>query len=388
MRVLLHTAILLIFLTAGGSALAQLDIRLNQQGQQKNNAREQQRIAIQYYQNRDFDKAYEMFSVLYENEASHLNYTYYLYSLIELRNFKEAEKLAKKQSKKNPNKLRYYVDLGFVYIRASEPEKATGKFDEAIKRLPANIREIKEIANAFYIRSQTDYAIQTYVKGKELMKGEYTFEMELATMYERNGNYPEMCDTYLDHLASNPEAREEVQNRLQSALARDIEHNLPGILRESMLVRYQESPEEVYLNELLLWLSIQQKDFAFAFIQARSLDRRFGEDGFRVLDVAELAMANRDFDAAIDAYTYIMDKGKNASLYLNALIGFLETRYQQIADNIRIENREMQELETAYIEAIEEFGVHQQTIELLRDLAHIQAFYLDKEYDHIIIFAG
>jgi hypothetical protein len=385
MRVLLHTAILLIFLTAGGSALAQLDIRLNQQGQQKNNAREQQRIAIQYYQNRDFDKAYEMFSVLYEKEASHLNYTYYLYSLIELRNYKEAEKLAKKQSKKNPNKLRYYVDLGFVYIRASEPEKATGKFDEAIKRLPANIREIKEIANAFYIRSQTDYAIQTYVKGKELMKGEYTFEMELATMYERNGNYPEMCDTYLDHLASNPEAREEVQNRLQSALARDIEHNLPGILRESMLVRYQESPEEVYLNELLLWLSIQQKDFAFAFIQARSLDRRFGEDGFRVLEVAELAMANRDFDAAIEAYTYIMDKGKDAILYLNALIGFLETRYQQIADNIRIEDREMQELETAYIEAIEEFGVHQQTIELLRDLAHIQAFYLDKEYEAIDI---
>ena len=385
MRALLHITIFLILLTGGGSAVAQLDIRINHQGQQQNNAREQQRIAIQYYQNRDYEKAYEMFSVLYENDASHINYTYYLYTLIEQRNYKEAEKLAKKQSRNNPNRLRYAVDHGFVLINASEPEKATRKFDEVIKRLPANIHEIKEIASAFYMRNQAEYSIRAYLKGKELMKGEYTFDIELATMYERNGNYQEMCDTYLDHLASFPEAREEVQNRLQSALARDIEHNLPEILRESMLARYQESPEEVYLNELLLWLSIQQKDFAFAFIQARSLDRRFGEDGFRVLEVAELAMANRDFDAAIEAYTYIMDKGKDAILYLNALIGFLETRYQQIADNIRIEDREMQELETAYIEAIEEFGVHQQTIELLRDLAHIQAFYLDKEYEAIDI---
>ncbi|NQT78171.1 MAG: tetratricopeptide repeat protein [Bacteroidetes bacterium] len=385
MRTILHTTIFLIFLMAGGSVLAQLDIRINPQAQQQNNAREQQRIAIQYYQNREYDKANEMFKVLYKNEASHVNYTYYLYTLIELRNFKEAEKLARKQSRKNPDKLRYYVDHGFVYINASEPEKATRKFEEVINRLPANIRDIKEIASAFYLRNQTEYAIRTYIQGKELMKGEYTFEMELATMYERNGNYQEMCDTYLNHLVSYPEAREEVQNRLQSALARDIEHNLPGILRESMLARHQESPEEVYLNELLLWLSIQQKDFAFAFIQARSLDRRFGEDGLRVLEVAELAMANRDFDAAIEAYTYIMNKGKDAVLYLNALIGFLETRYQQIEDNIRIEDREMLGLETAYIEAIEEFGIHQQTIELLRDLAHIQAFYLNKEYEAIDI---
>ena len=65
MRALLHITIFLILLTGGGSAVAQLDIRVNPQGQQQNNASEQQRIAIQYYQNRDYEKAYEMCSVLY-----------------------------------------------------------------------------------------------------------------------------------------------------------------------------------------------------------------------------------------------------------------------------------------------------------------------------------
>lgn len=380
MRSIKHI-LLFLFLFAGNTiAIGQIQrLPPSPANSQQNLNREEQRIAIQYYQNRDYEKAVEMFTTLYEREASHVNYTYYFYSLLELRRYKEAEKLAKKHIRKNDNQLRYRVDLGFVYLRASEPEKAEKQFDEVIRRLPPSVHQIKEIANAFYLRNQADYAIAVYEQGKLLMEGTYTFDIELATMYERNGNFREMVETYLDHLEDVPESREDVQNRLQTAMARDIENILPDILRESLLIRYQEYPEAVYLNELLLWLSIQQKDFSFAFTQARSLDRRFGEDGFRVLNVAELAQANKDYEAAIEAYQYILDKGKNKPLYLNGLIGFLEARYQQVSNNIRIENEEMLVLEAAYIEAIAEFGVHQQTMQLLRDLSHIQAFHLDKE---------
>ncbi|MDT8394103.1 MAG: tetratricopeptide repeat protein [Bacteroidales bacterium] len=349
----------------------------------QDNKREKQRLGIQYYQNRDFEKSLEIFNELYAAEPVHINYTYALYSLVELRNFEEAEKLAKKHIKSHPVQLQYQVDLGFIYIRSSQPEKAQKAFDEVIERLKPNVNEIKQVANAFYLRNQTEYAIKTYEQGKILMKGEYNFDIELATMYERNGNYEQMAETYLDHLEDFPDARESVQNRLQSAMNRDIENILPGILREALLIRYQENPEEVTLNELLLWLSVQQKDFAFAFIQARSLDRRFNEEGHRILDLGELAMSNKDYDAALDCYEYILGKGKAAPLYLNGLIGFLETRYQQISDNIKIEKQELLALEEAYIEAIEEFGIHRQTIQLLRDLAHIQAFHLEKEVEAI-----
>ncbi len=341
MRTFLHIAFILFLLSGSMQVFGQEGQWYDKAIQEKK--RENQRLGIQYYQNKDFEKSFEIFSKLYDKDPSHVNYTYYLYSILEMREFREAEKLAKKHVKNNPGQLRYQVDLGFVYLRASEPEKSKRKFDEVIKKLPPNVNEIKQIANAFYLRNQTEYALQTYRRGKELMNGEYTFDIELATMYERNGNYPEMIETYLDHLTLYPEERENIQNRLQSALARDIEHNLPDILRESLLIRYQETPEEVFLNELLLWLSIQQKDFAFAFIQAKSLDRRFNEDGGRVLEIAELALSNSDLDAALESYQYILDKGKDGPLYLNGLIGFLETRYQQISKNIKIEEEEMLE---------------------------------------------
>ncbi len=379
MRYLKYLLLTLILLAGAPNVYAQIEMRSAQAAKQAEKNRERQRLGIQYYQNREFEKAREIFAVLYEEDPNHINYTYYLYSLTELQQYREAEKLIKKHSRKNPGSLRYEVDLGFIHLSAGEPEKASEVFEDVIRKLPANAHEIRQIANAFYSRNQTGYAISTYQQGKKLMEGTYSFDIELAMMYERNGNYPEMVGTLLDHLADYPEALEDVQNRLQSAMAQDIEQILPGILRESLLVRYQESPEEIYLNELLLWLSVQQRDFSFAFIQARSLDRRFNEEGYRVLEVGELALANGDYEAAIESFAYLMAKGRSSSLYLNGLIGFLESRYRQIADNIKIEPDKLQELESAYLEAIEEFGVHAETIQLLRDLAHIQAFYLDRQ---------
>ncbi len=88
-----------------------------------------------------------------------------------------------------------------------------------VNYIPFNVQQIKEIANAFYLRNQADYAIAVYEQGKVLMEGTYTFNIELATMYERNGNFREMVETYLDHLEEVPEARDDVQNRLQTAMA-------------------------------------------------------------------------------------------------------------------------------------------------------------------------
>jgi len=349
----------------------------------QNQDQDLRRLGIQYYQNGAFAKSLEIFSELYEKDPNHTNYTYSFYCMLELRDYKAAEKLAKKHSRRYPGQQRYKIDLGYVFIRTAETDKARRIFEEVIDDMPANINEIKQIANAFYMRGMVEYAIASYQRGRELMKGEYTFDIELAGMYERNGNYQEMVNTYLDHLEQFPEAREDVQNRLQSAMAKDIEDRLPDILRENLLIRYQEKPDEVYLNELLLWLSIQQKDFGFAFTQARSLDKRFREDGYRVLEVAELSLRNKDFDAALEAYEYILDKGKDAPLYLNGLIGFLETRYQQIANNYAMDEEALFVLESAYLEAIDEFGVHPETMQLLRDLAHIQAFHLGNEADAI-----
>ena len=122
MRFLIHILFAISLLGGFNPAIAQVQLQNAQPSQNQN--REAQRLGIQYYQNRDFVKSLEVFYVLYSQEPSQINYTYYLYSLLELSEYKEAEKLAKKHAKNNPGQMRYQIDIGFIYLSASEPEKA------------------------------------------------------------------------------------------------------------------------------------------------------------------------------------------------------------------------------------------------------------------------
>ena len=57
-----------------------------------------EQLAIQYYTNREFEKAGMVFSNLYEKRPDAYYYTYYLQCLIETQKYEEAEKLVKKAS--------------------------------------------------------------------------------------------------------------------------------------------------------------------------------------------------------------------------------------------------------------------------------------------------
>jgi hypothetical protein len=57
----------------------------------------------------------------------------------------------------------------------------------------------------------------------------------------------------------------------------DTEGDKNEVLRTALLKRTQQNPDEIIYAELLLWYSVQQKDFSLALIQAKALDRRYSK---------------------------------------------------------------------------------------------------------------
>ena len=98
----------------------------------QNNTDEQ--LAIQYYTDKEYAKAVEIFEQLFNKKNNAYYYVYYLQSLIEMGDFKKAEKIVKKLQHDYPNDLKYLVDLGYVYISSNEPAKAKDIFEDAIKK--------------------------------------------------------------------------------------------------------------------------------------------------------------------------------------------------------------------------------------------------------------
>jgi predicted Zn-dependent protease len=377
-KTIFSISLVIFFSLAGPEIHAQVFPQVNTPAAQKQQQQqENQKLAIQYYDNQEYEKALPLFEALHREQPTQFHYTYYFLCLVALEDFSSAEKLVRDKMKDEQGPTRYDVDLGYLYLLMNKPDKATKQNEDILSRLKPTKANVMEIANAFTSRQQYDYAVKTYLRGRELLRNTDPFYLELARAYEVTGNYAGMIEEYLNMLEEDPSRLEMVQGRLQNALNRDFDDKISDLMREALLRRNQKNPDNRYFGEMLLWLSVQQKDFAFALIQARSLDTRFSENGMLVFNIGNLSLANQDYGVARDAYAYILNKGAINPYYAESLTGTLRARFLMITEGFGYAPKDLLNLEQEYKAALAELGSNPRTVYLMRDLAHLQAFYLN-----------
>ncbi|MDD5570727.1 MAG: tetratricopeptide repeat protein [Bacteroidales bacterium] len=335
-----------------------------------------EQLAAQYYQNKEYDKAVELYSKLF-NKNSAFYYQPYLDCFIELMDFDKAEKLIKKQIKQNPESPKYKVDLGFIYKLQKENKKSEKQFESSIDELTANQQQVLELGSAFENKLEFDFAIKTYLKGRKLLKGYCPFFIELANVYGKINNFSSMFGEYLDAIETNPEYLEQIQAVFQSIIANDQDNKKTEILKNLIITKSQKNPENLVLSEMLVWLAIQLRDFESAFIQAKAIDKRFKEDGHRLIEVAKIFSDNENYETAIKSYQYVINKGKDNPYFITAKIFLANVMMLKITTKRNYTTEELKELEKVYTSTIEELGKNPNTIYLLKDYAHLEAFYLN-----------
>lgn len=357
--------ILLIFFSVlfTGSAIAQLS---------KN-----EQLANQYMQNGEYDKAATLLEKIYDQKQDHISYKNYLTCLLALKDYNEAGKLTKKQSKKFPEQLEYQVDRGLVLEAEGKTDKARQQYEKTVKALKPNQQQVLDLARAFISPKKYDWAVSTYLKGRKLISY-YPFNFELAEVYFQTREYSKMIDEYLDALSQNEAYIQNIQNALQAKLSDDQNGNRNDLLRSELLKKIQKSPEKVIFSEMLLWLFVQEKDFDSALIQAKALDKRLKEDGNRLITLANLAISNENYDAAINAYQYIITKGSSSSYYNTARMELISTMNKKLLNSSQYTQNDLIQLEKEYYNTLNEIGKNVNSAPLIKGLAHLQAFYLNK----------
>jgi hypothetical protein len=337
-----------------------------------------EQLANQFFQSKDFVKAAEIYERLYEKKPSTTIYFYYFISLIEMKDYSRAEKLIRSARKAEPDALKYIVDMGYLYFRQGENEKSKKQYEDALKKLSANQQQVFELASAFITRNENEYAIRAYQKGRELLNNSYTFSFELAAIYERMGDFTKMLEEYSILLESNKTYLQTVEDRLQSTLSNDIDGTKNEIFRKYLLEKAQKEPDKSWYSEMLWWYSVQEKDFGMALIQAKSLDRRLKEDGNRVFQLAQLCTSNEDYTSAIDAYKYLISKGSDFPYYYRSRSEILKTRFLKAVSEHDPARKQLIELEKEFEAEINAIGENPNSAFLVKNLAHLDAFYLDK----------
>jgi tetratricopeptide (TPR) repeat protein len=335
-----------------------------------------EKLAVQYYNNQEYDKAVIYYEKIFNKSHSDNHYHRLLNCFVYLEEYKNAEKLIKKQTKRFPSQLDFYVDLGDLYEKINQQTKATAAYEKALKLLSPNHSQIMRLANGFLKHKKAEYTIQTYLKGRKLLKGTYPFNFELAQVYNLQGEVEKMLSEYLGLLAVQESYLQSVQNALQTALNPDENGEKKALLKSLLIRTIQKHPDKKVYSEMLIWLYIQEKNFNGAFIQAKALDKRNKEYGKRIIGLAKLALTNKEYDVAIKCYQYVIDKGDENYFYISSKMELVNVYNEKIISANAYTNDDLLQLEKTYQTTIAELGKTASTVSLLSGLAHLQAFYL------------
>lgn len=379
LRFLLAGMMLLLMVGfAGAQQLQQSDIKAQQEQRMADD-----RLANQLYRDQEWDKAGAIYYRLFKAYRSKHYFGLYVDCLIQAKRFDDAESAVKEQMKINGSGSDFEVDLGYIYLLQGQEKKATRIFERVLKDLPAERNSIYITANAFRSRGLNEYAMQVYDFGSQQSSIQYGFHLEKALLYQTMGDFSSSIDQYLRQVEAQPEQLELIKSRLQYLLLLDIDQSMANLLREKLLKKAQENPDNENYGALLIWFALQQNDFDIAMIQARALDRRFGDREIQILDLAAISANNQQFEVALQGYQYIVDKGKNSPNVISATVGLLQAKYliakkNNVADEAYYRSL-AKEIETSF----EQFGLNTEDFGLALTLAQIQAFELDQTAEAI-----
>lgn len=357
----------------------------SQQLLSQNKEREKQELAFEYFRSKEYDKASSLFYELYQSQRNSFYFTYYIYSLNMLGSFEESEKAIKKELKKTPSDVSLKIMLGNVYKLLNKTEEMKKTYDEVLKSIGPNQSQIFQAANMFISIQEYTFAEAVYQKGQKLLKGSYSFHLELANLYQMQKLYSKMIDEYIALLQENPNMIQTVQNRLQHSVYNQENKTLIQLLQNKLITQIQKSPDAIIFSEFLIWIYLQQNQFSQALIYAISLDKRFKEDGSRIYSIGQTALHNKDYTSAQKAFQYIIEKGPRSSWYFEAKSDYLVTLYYQIIEDKYIHQSKIIELEKELTNYLSSFGLNKNTFSVAKILSQIKAFYLNKTDEAIAL---
>lgn len=333
------------------------------------------RLAQQYYQDGEYEKAAVLFEKLFRaNEQNDYFFNSYIECLIELSSYDKAEQELIKQTRKDPANGSLYVTYGKLLERQDRLEEADKQYQFAIDRLTPDQYSIIRLANMFANQMKYDQAIAAYEKGAALLKDNQLFAYNLGDLYRRKGEIPQMVEQYLNSLDDSPERL----NNLKTIFQRYLMPEDFKELQSQLYTRLQSDENAVQYVELLIWVFIQRKDYKNAFRQARALDRRLDENGGRIFRLAEIAYNEQDYDAAIEAFEYVVrEKGINSSFYIDAKRGALRSHRNKLVAGYDYSLQDLRILESQYDSFLNEFGRSKLTASIVLELAELEALYIN-----------
>lgn len=334
-------------------------------------------LANEYLLKGDKKKAVEVYRDLAKDE---INITFihnnYLNTLLDLNETAEAQAYLKRQLKRDPQNIFYNLDVGIVYVRTGDLTKADKHFKDLIAEYKDNVTMIKMLSDYLSAKSLGEYSIIALNESRKTLENPVLFSFELATLYRFKGQREKMIEEYLNFASQNSGTIQNAKNMMQILLTKPEELDA---LEKVLYDRIQKFPDADVYSDLLIWVTMQQKNFGASFNQARAYDRRYKRFGEKSLEIAKVALDNEDYETASKAYGYVIREYAGGPYYLQAQLGLLRTREARVRNTFPVSVDSVKNLATDYRKFVMKYPDNANSLDAQRNEAMLYATYLDKK---------
>ncbi|MEI7584141.1 tetratricopeptide repeat protein [Runella sp.] len=334
-------------------------------------------LADAYFQKGECDKVVSLYQKVLRKDFNKIYLRRYISCVIKLKEFEDAEKFLKRQQKADANfGYLYTLYWGRMLEQTGQADAAALKYEESIAQVSSkDLNAYKELSDEFREIDNSEAAIKSILKARDAAGNENLFKMELAGLYAQTGKTDQMIEELLS-LGVAIQSKEVIQNYFQDFLREEKDQvKFEKILYEKI----QRQPNEPFYAEMLIWFLTQKKQFGKAFIQERALDRRFKYNGTKVFDLGNLALQNKDYNAAIQSFEYIIKDYPQGQLYPYSRRMVIVAREEQVKNTFPVEQVSVRRLIQDYRKLLEELGQNNRTLEAMRSMANLYAFYLNEK---------
>ncbi|NVO31522.1 tetratricopeptide repeat protein [Hymenobacter sp. P5342] len=332
-------------------------------------------LAREYERKGEHEKAAYLFGRLRTDEQTAPNVLPdYLAALQGLRRTKDAEKLVKRAIKQRPQDQTLGVTLGLVAATAGDSTAAAKQWERVVQLLSPE--QVVPVAASFQQANLPAWTTRTYLRGRQLAGNETEYAPQLIGLYTQQGQTDKVLVETLRLVRDDEQQLPFVRNMLQNNLQDEAAF---ATLEKELLTQVQRNPDRAVYSELLLWLQVQRRDFTGALVQAKALDRRGRTQGRRVLEVAEIARRNKDYESAIAGFEYITREYAGQPFYALARQRLVQTREDQVRNTYPINQTQLRGLLMEYEQVLTDLGRTPETAPVLRSMAALLAFQLGEQ---------
>lgn len=332
-------------------------------------------LAEEYYKAGDFEKAANEYGKLLKVDVTWLRLSRYVVSLQKSSKVDEALKYLRKQQRSDESNRAYYELLtGQLAASQGDTIQAKAQFTAALQSSRSSTNKLEKIATAFSEAGETRWAVRALETAREVSRDVNSYSEELMTLYRATGQTEKAIDEII--LTSKQADKKET---VLAALQGFINTKDEPLVEKALYAKIQQEPNELAYNELLIWYFVQKQKFSRALMQEKATDKRLKLTGAKVYELGMLAMNNKEYKTAADAFEYITVTYPQGQLYPFARRLVINAREEQVKNTYPVDKIEIRKLIGDYQRMLQEIGTNVKTLEALRSTANLYGNYLDSK---------